>query len=201
MITRETAEDPYDDEPRTAAPATPAEWRSLIGEWEEIRHGHHLGDTRARVLECARHLRASVAAGGPDTALWTFGLLLTGPYVLYARPDAAAEARVGWVTLADVERLDLRVAEVLAAEPVPGATRLLKLTVSLGTESRTIVAGIAQHYRPADLTGRKIVVVANLQPARLMGVESQGMLLAGTAGDRLALVTVDGDLPAGARVR
>jgi methionyl-tRNA synthetase len=116
-------------------------------------------------------------------------------------PAAAAEARVGWVTLADVERLDLRVAEVLAAEPVPGATRLLKLTVSLGTESRTIVAGIAQHYRPADLTGRKIVVVANLQPARLMGVESQGMLLAGTAGDRLALVTVDGDLPAGARVR
>ncbi|MGV9891943.1 hypothetical protein [Streptomyces sp. NPDC003395] len=104
MITRETAEDPYDDEPRTAAPATPAEWRSLIGEWEEIRQGHHLGDTRARVLECARHLRASVAAGGPDTALWTFGLLLTGPYVLYARPDAAAEARV-LEAMAEVERV------------------------------------------------------------------------------------------------
>ncbi|MFE0385770.1 hypothetical protein ACFW1F_17070 [Streptomyces bungoensis] len=95
MITRETTEDPYDeDEPWTAEPTTPEEWQSLIGEWDEIRQGYHLGDTRARVLECARRLRASVAAGGSGTALWTFGLLLTGPYVLYARPNAAAEARV-----------------------------------------------------------------------------------------------------------
>jgi hypothetical protein len=85
----------YDGErPLAAAPATPAEWKALIGEWDEIRQGYHLGDTRARVLECAHRLRASVAAGGPDTALWTLGLVLTGPHVLYADPDPAAEARV-----------------------------------------------------------------------------------------------------------
>ncbi|MEU9789528.1 hypothetical protein AB0E27_02730 [Streptomyces sparsogenes] len=74
--------------------ATPAEWDELIDEWDEIRHGFYLGDAPAMVLRCAKNLEASVAAGGPDTALWTLGLVLTGPYVIYARPDAAAEARV-----------------------------------------------------------------------------------------------------------
>ncbi|GAA2354353.1 hypothetical protein [Streptomyces cuspidosporus] len=74
--------------------ATPAEWDDLIDEWDEIRHGFYLGDAPAMVLRCARNLEASVAAGGPDAALWTLGLVLTGPYVIYARPDAAAEARV-----------------------------------------------------------------------------------------------------------
>jgi methionyl-tRNA synthetase len=123
-----------------------------------------------------------------------------------ARPRAGVEAAAdaagaGLITVADFERVDLRVAEVVAAEPVPGSTRLLKITVTLGDETRTVVAGIAGHYEPADLAGRKVVLVANLAPARLMGVESQGMLLAATAGDRLALVTVDRDLPVGARVR
>jgi hypothetical protein len=71
-----------------------AEWDVLIGEWDEIRQGYHLGDAPARVLECARNLEASVAADGPDTALWTLGLVLIGPYVIYARPDAEAEAQV-----------------------------------------------------------------------------------------------------------
>ncbi|MDO0916885.1 hypothetical protein QQM39_40600 [Streptomyces sp. DT2A-34] len=69
-----------------------AEWDVLIGEWDEIRHGYHMGDAPAKVLECARNLEASVAADGPDTALWTLGLVLIGPYVIYAHPDAEAEA-------------------------------------------------------------------------------------------------------------
>ena len=88
--------------------------------------------------------------------------------------------------------LDLRVARVAAAEPVPKSKKLLKLEVDLGTERRTIVAGIAGAYDPATLVGRTVVVVANLEPARLMGVESNGMVLAATADDgRPILLTVD----------
>ena len=92
-------------------------------------------------------------------------------------------------------------AEVVAAEAMPKSKKLLKLTISLGEETRTVLAGIAEHYAPADLVGRKVVVVANLQPAKLMGVESNGMVLAGSSEGRLALLTLDRDLPAGARVK
>jgi methionyl-tRNA synthetase len=107
------------------------------------------------------------------------------------------------ITIDEFSRIQLRVAEVLAAEAVPKSKKLLKLTVSLGSEQRTIVAGIAQHYAPADLVGKKVVVVANLEPATLMSVQSQGMVLAGsTEGDgALAVLTLDRDLPPGARVR
>jgi methionyl-tRNA synthetase len=107
------------------------------------------------------------------------------------------------ITLDEFSRIQLRVAEVIAAEAVAKSKKLLKLTVSLGSEQRTIVAGIAQHYAPADLVGKKVVVVANLEPATLMGVQSQGMVLAGsTEGDgALAVLTLDRDLPPGARVR
>jgi methionyl-tRNA synthetase len=104
------------------------------------------------------------------------------------------------VAIADFRKTELRVAEVVAAEAVAKSKKLLKLTVSLGDEQRTIVAGIAEHYAPADLVGKKVVVVANLEPAKLMGVESKGMLLAGSAGTTLAVLTVDRDLPAGAKV-
>jgi methionyl-tRNA synthetase len=119
-----------------------------------------------------------------------------GPLTHPAEPAALA-------TKDQFGRIDLRVAEILGAEAVPKSKKLLKLTVSLGSEQRTIVAGIAQHYAPADLVGKKVVVVANLEPATLMGVQSQGMVLAGsTDGDgALAVLTLDRDLPAGARVR
>ncbi len=119
-----------------------------------------------------------------------------------AQAPAAAEgpAAGGRVAASELARIDLRVAEVLAAEPVPRSRKLVKLTVSLGVEQRTIVAGIAEHYAPADLVGKKVVIVANLEPARLMGIESQGMLLAGSADGRLAVLTPDRDLPPGARV-
>jgi len=89
---------------------------------------------------------------------------------------------------------------VITAENVPKSKKLLKLSVSLGTEQRTIVAGIAEHYAPADLVGKKIVIVANLQKATLMGVESDGMVLAGSTDGALAVLTVDRDLPPGAKV-
>ena len=98
---------------------------------------------------------------------------------------------------------DLRVAQIVAAEPVEGATRLLRLQVDLGTERRQLVAGIAAFYGPEQLVGRKIVVVANLQPARIRGVESQGMLLAAggrAPGAALGLLTVDDAIPNGTRV-
>jgi methionyl-tRNA synthetase len=115
-----------------------------------------------------------------------------------AAPSAAAPGRV---TIDEFKRLDLRVAEVVAAEPVPKSKKLLKLTVRLGEETRTLVAGIAEHYRPEAMVGRKVVVVANLEPATLMGVTSNGMVLAGSAGDALALLALDRDLPSGAKVR
>ena len=105
------------------------------------------------------------------------------------------------ITVADFGKIELRVAAVLAAEPVPKSKKLLKLTVDLGTEQRTVVAGIAEHYAPADLVGKKVVIVANLEPAKLMGVESNGMVLAGSGDGTLAVLTVDRDLPPGAQVR
>ena len=97
-------------------------------------------------------------------------------------------------------KVELRVAEVVAAESLPKSKKLLKLTLSLGQEQRTVVAGIAEHYAPADLVGRKVVIVANLEAAKLMGVESNGMVLAASSGGKLAVLTLDRDLPPGAKV-
>ncbi len=96
------------------------------------------------------------------------------------------------VTFADFERVDLRVARVLAAEPVAGADKLLKLQIEVGDDERQIVAGIAEHYDPADLPGKSVVLVANLEPAKIRGEVSQGMLLAAEDEDgNLVLATVD----------
>ena len=86
----------------------------------------------------------------------------------------------------------------MSAEPIEGAVKLLKLNILMGDERRQIVAGIALYYKPDDLIGKTVVVVANLAPIKLRGVESQGMLLAASKGERLRLVTVDGDLSSGA---
>jgi len=97
--------------------------------------------------------------------------------------------------------LDLRVARVLAAERVPDTDKLLKLTIKLGGEERQLVAGIGEHYEPSSLVGREIVVVANLKPAKIRGLLSQGMLLAAASGDELALVVPEKSIGEGARVR
>ncbi len=103
-------------------------------------------------------------------------------------------------TLADFQQIDLRVATVIAAERHPNADRLLVLKIDLGTEQRQIVAGIRASYEPEALVGKQIVVVANLEPAILRGVESQGMLLATRDGDRVVVMTPDSAVPAGGKV-
>lgn len=104
------------------------------------------------------------------------------------------------ITIDEFKKVDLRIAEVLEAKRVAGADKLLELRIKIGETARTLVAGIAEEYPPEALVGRKIVVVANLQPRRLRGVESQGMLLAANDGDRAVLLAPDRDVPSGARV-
>ncbi len=105
------------------------------------------------------------------------------------------------ITIEQFRALDLRVATVIAAEPHPNADRLLVLQVDVGGERRQLVAGLRAHYEPAALVGRQVVVVANLEPARLRGVESQGMLLAATDGDRVVALRPDEPVAPGAVVR
>jgi methionyl-tRNA synthetase len=97
--------------------------------------------------------------------------------------------------------IDLRVAEVRAAERVPKSKKLIQMTVFTGEDERTIVAGIGTKYTPEELVGRKIVVVANLQPAKLMGVESNGMVLAASIDGEPSLLSVDAAVPAGTKVK
>jgi len=96
---------------------------------------------------------------------------------------------------------ELRVATIVAAEPHPDADRLLKLQVDLGDERRQRVAGIAETSPPESLQGRQVIVVANLKPARIRGVESQGMLLAADLGGKPVLATFAEPIPPGTRVR
>lgn len=106
------------------------------------------------------------------------------------------------ITIDDFRKVDLRVAKVVQCEKVSKSEKLLKLQVEVGTEKRQIVAGIAQHYKPEDLAGKSIVVVFNLQPARLMGQESQGMLLAASDSDgKLVFVTPSAEIESGSVVK
>ncbi|OQC73525.1 MAG: Methionine--tRNA ligase [Deltaproteobacteria bacterium ADurb.Bin002] len=100
----------------------------------------------------------------------------------------------------EFSKVDLRVAKILAAEAVPKSNKLVKLRIDIG-EERTIVAGIGKDYKPEDLVGKSIVIVANLKPAKLMGVESHGMLLATDAPEGLTLIGFDREPKTGAKVR
>lgn len=118
------------------------------------------------------------------------------------QPQQAAEvaAATPEITIDDFAKMDLRVAKVLAAEKVKGADKLLTLTVDLGTEQRTIVSGIAKHYTPEELVGKNVVMIVNLKPAKIRGIESRGMVLAASSDDKLTVVTAP-DMPAGSRVK
>ncbi len=101
----------------------------------------------------------------------------------------------GVITYDDVMNVKLRTAKILEAEKVEGADKLLKLQVEVGEEKRQLIAGIAQYYSAEEVIGKTIVIVANLKPAKIRGVESQGMLLCASVGKELKLITVDGELP------
>lgn len=151
-----------------------------------------------------------------------WGLLPPGcrigrPAPLFPRPEPAktsaakatpktktsGEKETPLISIKDFQQVDLRVAEILTAEPVPNADKLLKLTVDIGDEQRTMVAGVALSYRPEELIGKKVVVVANLEPATIRGVRSEGMILAGwLQGDdtSISILTPERPLPSGSRV-
>ncbi len=120
-------------------------------------------------------------------------------------PSSASEApQSNLIEYADFAKVELRAAKILEAERIPKADKLLKLQVDLGTEKRQILAGIAQQFTPEELIGKTIVVVANLAPRTMRGLESQGMLLAASVtsdGPPAGLLTVDGDIPPGSIIR
>ena len=117
------------------------------------------------------------------------------------KPAEAASAAPELLSIDDFLRIDLRVALVTHAERIEGADKLLKLQLELGGQTRQIVAGIAKAYTPEQLVGKKIVVVCNLKPAKLRGVESQGMLLAADLDGRPIIATFEEDVKPGTRVR
>ena len=113
-------------------------------------------------------------------------------------PHAAVPTQV---TIDEFAKIHLKTAKVLSAERVPKSEKLIKLQVSLGSEQRQIVAGIGKKYEPESLIGKTIVIVANLKPAKLMGVESQGMVLAAGDQEVLGLVTMLEEVAPGTKVK
>jgi methionyl-tRNA synthetase len=119
-----------------------------------------------------------------------------------AAPAAAPAAPDNRITIDDFLKVDLRVAKVLAAEKVPNSRKLMKLSIDVGTEQRTLVAGIAEAYEPEQLVGKTVGIVFNLKPAKLMGIESNGMILAASPeGGKPVLVAFDGDIAPGSRIK
>jgi len=127
-----------------------------------------------------------------------------------AAPAAAAppggavpDEERNWINIDEFAKVEMRVGEVRSAERVPGATKLLKLMVDIGAEVRQIVAGIAEAYAPEQLVGKKVVIVTNLQPRKIRGVESNGMIVAASVGEqgRPVLATFSEDVPVGARLK
>ncbi|MCL6528434.1 MAG: methionine--tRNA ligase [Thermaceae bacterium] len=168
----------------------------------------------------AKELRAALGLGGFTLAQTeTWGLSPQGTRIpqeapilfpkLEAKPAPTPEAEAlepqapnGLITLEDFAKIELRVAEVVKCEKHPKADKLLVLTLNVGDHTRQVVSGIAQWYAPQSLVGRKLVLVANLKPAVLRGIESQGMILAGEdAAGNVVVVSPEKDLPPGAKVR
>lgn len=115
-----------------------------------------------------------------------------------AKPKVEGLAQIG---IDDFSKVELRAAKVLACEPVKRSKKLLKLTLDDGEGERTVASGISQYYKPDELTGKTIVLVANLKPAKLCGVESNGMILAADIGEDVKVLFLDDSIPAGSRIR
>jgi methionyl-tRNA synthetase len=152
-------------------------------------------ETEGRTLTAA----SSAAQPAPAPAAATAGAHISQP----ATPPPAAATAPATISIDDFVKIDLRVALVKVAEPVKGTDKLMRLEVDLGTETRQIVAGIAKAYTPEQLIGRKIVIVANLAPRKLRGLESKGMLLAASIGEQGTPVLAGflEDVPPGARLK
>jgi methionyl-tRNA synthetase len=118
-----------------------------------------------------------------------------------AETTQAASPASGPIDIADFARVELRAARVIAAEKIAGSRKLLTLQVDLGDEQRQIVSGIADAYTPESLVGKTVALVSNLKPAKLMGVESNGMVLAASIEGKAVLCTFDGDVPPGTKIK
>lgn len=185
---------------------TDAAWRSsgvrqLVKDaalWPRTEHEHAGTTAGGRVPAKETRVSETVVSGNPNPTQAP-GAAAPAPPAAPAADGAPVDSRIA---IDDFMRVELRVAKVLEAEAVPKSKKLLKLRVDVGTEQRTIVAGIAEAYTPDALIGRSIVIVANLKPAKLMGIESNGMVLAASQDGGLpSLVAVDPSLQPGARVR
>ena len=132
-----------------------------------------------------------------DSAVYIGGSMSNPPI----ETTQAAPPDLAKVTIDQFMEIDLRVAEIRAAQKVEKSKKLIQLTVFDGENERTVVAGIATRYSPEELVGRKVVIVANLQPAKLMGIESNGMVLAASISGEPSLLSVDASVPAGTKVK
>jgi methionyl-tRNA synthetase len=104
------------------------------------------------------------------------------------------------VSFKQFQELDLRVGKILAVDSVPNADKLYRLSVNIGDKKITLVAGLKPYYKPEEMKGKSIIVVANLDPVILKGIKSEGMLLAAQEGSKVRLLTVDGELKPGSKV-
>lgn len=106
------------------------------------------------------------------------------------------------ITFEEFQKLDIRIGQIIAAERVPGTDKLLKLIVDLGDETRQLVAGIAEAYKPEEVIGKKIPILVNLEPRKIRGIESQGMILCpSTADGKPILLLPEREVPSGAKVK
>ncbi|MGA8024807.1 MAG: methionine--tRNA ligase subunit beta, partial [Candidatus Acidiferrales bacterium] len=163
--------------PGATAPATSQESQAGLPDGQITSHGSVASP-------------APAAASAPASAAAAAG----------AAPASAAPAKIG---IEDFAKVELRVGVVKSAERIQGADKLLKLLVDIGDEVRQVLAGIALGYTPEELVGRKVVIVANLAPRKMRGLESNGMLLAASVGPdgKPVLCTFAEDVPAGAKVK
>jgi len=105
------------------------------------------------------------------------------------------------ITYDDFAKLDLRVAKIISTEPIPGKTRIIKGIIDLGEDKRTVIIGGAQYYNPEDLVGKLVIVIANLEPKTMAGVESNAMLLAADVDDKPFWLTVNDHVPLGSPIK
>lgn len=105
------------------------------------------------------------------------------------------------ISYEDFTKLDLRVAKIESIEPIPGKSRIVKGIVEIGSEKRNVIIGGAEFYQPEDLVGKIVIVVANLEPKKLVGIESNAMLLAADVNDKPYWLTVNEEVPTGTKIK
>jgi methionyl-tRNA synthetase len=169
---------------------------------EQERAAQAASNTSSTNGTAATPAGAGARAGQPATQA-AHGPTEASPAPKAAPPAQAAPIADGKISIDDFMKVELRVGQVKAAEKVKGADKLLRLEVDIGTEVRQLVAGIALAYKPEDLIGRKVVIVANLQPRKLRGLESNGMIVAASVGEdgKPVLAGFLEDVPVGAKLK